>query len=304
MSYAFLYPGQGSQKVGMGADLVEKSTDAQKRFAEADALLGRSLSDIILNGPEETLKDTRNTQPALFLVEAIITDALRAQGINPVVCMGHSLGEYSALYGAGVISFADGLKLVARRGELMAQVGQQNPGTMAAVIGMEKAKLAEVLSTVTEGIVVAANENTPDQIVISGSVAAVNAACEKLKAAGAKRALPLPVSGAFHSPLMQPAADAFAGFLDGFTFSMARCPVIANVTANKESDPAILKGLLIKQLISPVRWIDSVETLSTIGAKTYLEVGPGNVLKGLVGKCNSAINVVTCGTVENIFSLK
>ncbi|MDD5675367.1 MAG: ACP S-malonyltransferase [Chitinivibrionales bacterium] len=303
MKYAFLFPGQGSQKVGMGADLIDKFEQARRRFDEADALLGKKLSALILNGPLEELTLTSNTQPALFTLEAIITDILASKGIVPALTAGHSLGEYGALYAAGVISFADGLALVARRGALMAVAGEKNPGTMAAIIGLPRDKIAEICAGITDGIVACANENSPDQTVISGSVAAVKAACEACKTAGAKRALPLNVSGAFHSPLMQPVADQFKEFLEPFAFKTPAVPVIANVSGATETDAAKLKSNLIAQLISPVRWENSMQTLASASLDKILEVGPGNVLCGLAKRCNESLNVVPCGTAENIFSL-
>ena len=303
MSYVFLFPGQGSQKIGMAADLVEKSAHAKARFAQADAILGRSLSTLILEGPDDELKSTQNTQPALFLVESIIADLLAERGIVPAFTMGHSLGEYSALYAAGVISFEDGLTLVAKRGELMAAAGAASKGAMAAVLGISKEAIREALKSVTVGVVVPANENSPDQTVISGDAAAVEAAGEILKAAGAKRVIALPVSGAFHSPLMKPAADAFKPFLDTITFNTAKCPVITNVTAAPETDGTALKGLLVDQLLNPVRWVDSVATLAAQGEFTWVEAGPGIVLKGLVKKCAPEINVVSCETAENVYSV-
>lgn len=303
MQFAFLFPGQGSQCVGMGKDLCDAFEIARKRFKQADDVLGRALSGLIFNGPAESLTVTSNTQPALYTMEAVITDILREKGIVPSVVAGHSLGEYSALYAAGVFTFEDGLGLVARRGELMANAGREKPGAMAAVLGMDKAHIAEVIATVTSGIVVIANENSPDQTVISGEINAVNEACGKLKAAGAKRAIPLPVSGAFHSPLMQPAADQMASVLSGVLFNAPKCPVIANVTAKPETDQSLLKDLLVKQLVSPVRWVDSMAALLGMGALQCIETGPGSVLKGLARKCNQALNIVAADTVSNISSL-
>ncbi len=303
MKYTFLFPGQGSQAVGMAKDIYDAFETARNKMDLANKILGRDLLKIIFDGPEEDLKATQNTQPALFTVESAITDILVEKGKVPSFTAGHSLGEYSALYAAGILSFEDGLKLVARRGELMANAGKETPGTMAAVIGMDKAKIIEVLKTVTSGIVVTANENTPEQTVISGEVAAVNEACDKLKAAGAKRAMILPVSGAFHSPLMQKAADVYGGILDTVTFNTPRCPIILNVSANAESDVSQIKQLVKKQLISPVRWVESIASLSVLDFGTCIEVGPGSVLKGLIKKCNESINVVSCDTATNIYSL-
>jgi [acyl-carrier-protein] S-malonyltransferase len=302
MQVVFLFPGQGSQNVGMGKDLFDAFETARKRFVEADAILRRDLTRIIFEGPAEALTITSTTQPALFAVEAAISDVLAEKGVSPALVAGHSLGEYSALYAAGVFSFEEGLKLVARRGELMAAAGQKRPGTMAAVMGMDKARIAEVLSTVTSGTVVAANENSPDQTVISGEVLAVAEACEKLKAAGAKRVLPLAVSGAFHSPLMQGTADEMASVLSGVPFSAPKCPVITNVTAKPETDPVLLKDLLVRQLVSPVRWVETMAALVNSGIEQCIEAGPGSVLRGLARKCSDQLNVVAAGTAGNISS--
>jgi [acyl-carrier-protein] S-malonyltransferase len=301
--YAFMFPGQGSQAVGMGKDLAEKFPAAKKRFDDADRILGRGLSGICFQGPEDELKVTSTTQPALFTLEAAIVDVLAEKGIRPAVVMGHSLGEYSALYAAGVVGFKEGLALVARRGELMAQAGKSAPGAMAAVVGMEKEKIAVLLTSITGGTVVCANENTPEQTVISGDVSAVNTACEMLKAAGAKRAILLPVSGAFHSPLMAAAAAEFEKALTGVAFGNPSCPVICNVTAKGETNGQTIKNLLVKQLVSPVRWVDSVLYLKGLGITAALEVGPGAVLQGLVKKIDATMSIISCGKAENIFSL-
>ncbi len=303
MKYTFLFPGQGSQSVGMGKDLYNNFTRARNRFDQVHALIGRDLVSVIFSGPMDRLTATENTQPALFIVEAAIVDVLSEKQITPIVTAGHSLGEYGALYAAGVLSFEDGLRAVARRGELMAEAGKASAGTMAAVIGMEKEALAAVLAQVKSGIVVSANENSPDQTVISGEVAAVQEACEKCKGAGAKRAIQLPVSGAFHSPLMQSAADAFAGFLEGIPFSTPRCPIISNVSAVPETDPVRIKQLLLKQLTSPVKWVDSMIALNRLDHGRCLETGPGVVLKGLARKCVDTLNVIPCDSATNIYSL-
>ncbi len=303
MNYTFLFPGQGSQKIGMGRDFFESSDKAKKRFDEANALLGRDLSAICFTGPEEALVATQNTQPAIFTVEAIISDVLAERGILPSFAAGHSLGEYSALYAAGFFSFSEGLSLVVKRGELMAKACAARPGTMAAVVGMQKERIAEICSAVAPGIVVCANENSPDQTVISGETDAVKEACEKLKSQGAKRAILLPVAGAFHSPLMQQAADEFAAFIAPFVLKTPRCPIIANVTAQAETVPEKVKELLIRQLVSPVRWVDSVESLSKLDHGIMLETGPGSVLRNLVKKCNDRLNVLPSDTVTNVFSL-
>ena len=302
MNYTFLFPGQGSQKTGMGQDFYNMFEHAKKRFVEADEITGRDLSGLCFNGPEEALTATNNTQPALFTVESIISDILREKGITPSYVAGHSLGEYIALYSAGVISFYDGLKIVAKRGELMADAGKKSAGTMAAIIGLSKLKIQECLKGVS-AVVVAANENSPDQTVISGEIPGVTQACDLLKQAGAKRAVMLPVSGAFHSPLMLAASEEFATFIAYFLFNDPTCPVIANVTGQPETSGERLKSLLVKQLISPVRWVDSMTCLASKDFGTCIEVGPSNVLAGLAKKCDSRLNVIPCATVENVYSL-
>jgi [acyl-carrier-protein] S-malonyltransferase len=302
MNYTFLFPGQGSQKVGMGKDFYNSSELAKRRFDECNTVLGRDLASLIFAGPEEALTQTQNTQPALFTVESIICDAIKEKGVFPNFTAGHSLGEYGALYAAGVVSFKDGLSIVAKRGQLMAEAGVKAPGAMAAVIGLPKEQIVDALTRGVTGVVVCANENSPDQTVISGEIAAVAQACEVLKKVGAKRAIQLPVSGAFHSPLMAPCAEEFAAFLEPFSFSDPKCQLIANVTARPETSGAELKGLLVRQLTSPVRWVDSMASLGAADHGTCLELGPGNVLSGLARKCDSRLNVIPCGTAENVYS--
>jgi [acyl-carrier-protein] S-malonyltransferase len=287
----------------MGKDLYDQIPEARARFEEADKILNRNLSRIIFEGPIEDLTETQNTQPALFTVEAAITDLLLSKGVVPEYAAGHSLGEYGALYAAGVIYFEDGLKTVAARGLAMAEAGKSNPGSMAAIIGMDKDKIVSVISQIKTGVVVSANENSPDQTVISGEAGAVGEACALLKGAGAKRAMVLQVSGAFHSPLMQPAADRLASALEPVKFASPRCPVIANVTAKAETDPSVMKDLLVRQLVSPVRWVDSMRALAAAAPSVCAEAGPGAVLRALVKKCAPEINVVSCDGVNNIYSV-
>ncbi|MFP4416351.1 MAG: ACP S-malonyltransferase [Chitinivibrionales bacterium] len=302
MAKTFLFPGQGAQKIGMGADFFRRFEFARKRFAQAGELLGRDLAALCFEGPQDQLTATQNTQPALFTVESIISDVLAEHGIAPAMTLGHSLGEYSALYAAGVFSFEDGFNLVSARGKLMAEAGKKAPGTMAAVVGLDRDKVAEVLRGV-DGIVVPANENSPDQTVISGEIEAVKAAGEVLQQAGAKRIIALSVSGAFHSPLMQEAADEFSAVLAGVTFADARCPVITNVTADAQRDGEELRKLLVKQLTSPVRWVDSIRFVCSQEQGPCLEVGPGNVLRGLARKIDRGMIVVSCESVDNVYSV-
>jgi len=303
MRTAFLFPGQGSQTVGMGKDIIEQSDFAKKRFEEANDILERDLTKIILEGPEEILKQTQNTQPALFLVESVICDLLKQSGLFPSHTLGHSLGEYSALYASEVFDFATGIDLVAKRGELMAWAGEKSKGAMAAILGMEKDKIISILLDIKNSTVVSANENSPEQLVISGDAACVENACEALKAAGAKRAIMLAVSGAFHSPLMKPAADEFSIYLQDKKFVNAKYPLITNVRAKVETDGETLKSLLVEQLLSPVRWVDCQKELFAAGVGNAIEVGPGNVLKGLAKKTVEEFNVSNCANWENIISI-
>lgn len=302
MRCTFLFPGQGSQSVGMGKDLYDSFKIAKDIFNRANEILGRDLKEIIFSGPAQELTATQNAQPALFTMEAAIVNILAERDISPSYTAGHSLGEYSALYAAGVISFEDGLKAVSKRGELMAVAGKEVEGAMAAVIGLKREDVVKILEKV-EGTVVPANENSPEQTVISGEVEAVKRACDQMKASGAKRAIMLPVSGAFHSPLMQGAAEEFSKVLELFNFSDARCPVLTNVMAQPETDASVLKGLLIKQLISPVKWVDTMNNLENLDHGICIETGPGMVLKGLAKKCCNSINVVPSNTATNIYSL-
>jgi len=296
-----LFPGQGSQYLGMGKSLAETHAGAKRLLDEANAVLGFDLADIMWNGPEEKLTSTDNTQPALFTVSMMAYEWLKERNLSAAYAAGHSLGEYSALCAAGVFSFADGLKLVRLRGELMAKAGVAKPGAMSAILGLERDKLEEALVAASaSGIVVAANFNSLTQIVISGEAAAVEAA-EKLCAdAGAKKVVRLAVSGAFHSPLMEYAVDHFKPALDAVAFHAPSVPVIQNVTAREESDPAALKAGLLKQLTAPVRWVESMQHAHTLGVSEGLEVGAGKVLMGLLRGITRDIKVTPVEKPEDL----
>jgi [acyl-carrier-protein] S-malonyltransferase len=281
MKTAYIFPGQGSQYVGMGKDLCDQFPEAKRFFDEADAALGFSLSKICFDGPEEELKQTRNTQPAIFLQSVALWNLLKPSDASMVA--GHSLGEYSALVAAGALSFNDGIKLVRLRGELMQQAGIENPGTMAAVVGLESAAVIEVCSAAFEaGIVQPANFNSPGQIVISGSIAGVRKAMELAKTRGAKLVKELVVSGAFHSPLMKSAQEKLKTALDAADIHNAKIPVYANVTAKPVMTANEIRSLLFEQVINPVRWDESVVNMNADGATKFVELGPGKVLQGLV----------------------
>lgn len=281
MKTAYIFPGQGSQYVGMGKDLCEQFSVAKKYFDEADSILGFSLSKICFEGPEEELKQTKNTQPAIFLHSIALWNLLKPADASMVA--GHSLGEYSALVAADSISFADAIKLVRLRGELMQKAGEENPGTMAAIIGLDPKIVGEVTCKAYEvGIVQSANFNSPGQIVISGSVAGVRKAMEIAKERGAKLVKELVVSGAFHSPLMQSAKEKLKEALDKIQIRDAKIPVYANVTAKPAQKADEIRTLLFEQVTSPVRWEESVMNMSTDGAAKFVEIGPGKVLQGLV----------------------
>ncbi len=296
-----LFPGQGSQYLGMGKTLSETHAGAKRILDEANSVLGFDLADIMWNGPEEALTSTDNTQPALFTVSMMVHEWLKERGMVADYAAGHSLGEYSALCAAGVFSFADGLRLVRLRGQLMAQAGVAKPGAMSAILGLERDKLEEALATASaSGIVVAANFNSTTQIVISGESAAVEAA-EKLCAdAGAKKVVRLAVSGAFHSPLMDYAVEGFKPGLEAVTFSAPSIPVIQNVTAREETDPAALKAGLLRQLTAPVRWVESMQQAQALGVNEGLEVGAGKVLMGLLRGITRDIKVTPVEKPEDL----
>lgn len=284
MKHAYVFPGQGAQFPGMGKNLFEANEKAKELFLQADATLGFSISDIMFKGSDEELKQTKVTQPAVFLHSVIAF--LSTPGLKPEMVAGHSLGEFSALVASGALNFTDGLMLVYKRAMAMQKACEMNPSTMAAVLGMEDARVEEIVAGITNEVVVAANYNCPGQLVISGSMKGVEQACEALKAAGAKRALVLPVGGAFHSPLMQPAQEELKEAIELTEFNTALCPVYQNVDAKPYTDPAQIKQNLINQLTAPVRWTQTVQNMITDGAHHFTEVGPGNVLQGLVKKIN------------------
>lgn len=288
---AFVFPGQGAQFVGMGKDLYETNALAKKYFDRADEILGFKITEIMFNGTDEQLKETKVTQPAVFL-HSVIQALCLGDSFNPAMVAGHSLGEFSALVASEALDFEDGLRLVASRANAMQKACEINSGTMAAIIGLPDEKVEEICASVSsEGdIVVAANYNCPGQLVISGNVNAVNAACEKLKEAGAKRALPLKVSGAFHSPLMQPAKDELQAAIEKTTFKTPKCPVYQNVDAKPHTDAEEIKLNLIAQLTSPVRWTASVQTMIHDGADDFTECGPGKALQGMIGRIDKNVN--------------
>jgi [acyl-carrier-protein] S-malonyltransferase len=303
---AFLFPGQGSQKPGMGADLYERFPAARARFDEADAVLGFALTALTFaegEGAAEGLKATEVTQPALYVHSLAACAVLEERGRVPDAAAGHSLGEYSALAASGALSFADGLRAVRRRGELMAQAGAVRPGAMAAVLGLDAATLERVCAGASrEGeVAVPANYNDPGQIVISGDGPAVERAGEEAKAAGAKRVVPLPVSGAFHSPLMAFAREGLAATLEGLELRAPRCPVYLNVTAAPATDPVEIRRRLLEQLTAPVRWAQTLERMRADGATRFIEVGSGNVLSGLVKRTlGRDVETATAGTAAEL----
>ncbi|MBL7718085.1 MAG: ACP S-malonyltransferase [Flavipsychrobacter sp.] len=282
MKHAFVFPGQGAQFSGMGKNLYETNTLAKEYFERANEILGFRITDIMFGGTDEELKQTNVTQPAIFLHSVILFET--TPDLKPDMVAGHSLGEFSALVANRVLSFEDGLRLVAKRAAAMQRACEINPSTMAAVLGLEDAVIESTLGEITDEVVVPANYNSPGQLVISGSINGINIACEKLKAAGAKRALVLQVGGAFHSPLMEPAREELAAAISETHFNNPTCPVYQNVDAQPYTDPAMIKQNLINQLTSPVRWTQTVQKMVENGATQFTEVGPGTVLQGLVKK--------------------
>ena len=288
---AAVFPGQGAQFVGMGKDLYEQSALAKSYFEKANDILGFRITDVMFEGDADALKRTEVTQPAIF-IHSVVEALLEGDSFNPSMVAGHSLGEFSALVAAGVLTFEDGLKLVAQRAQAMQEACGLQRGTMAAVLGLEDAAVEEVCDSI-EGVVVAANYNCPGQLVISGAYEAVEHACEKMKEAGAKRALILPVGGAFHSPLMAPAKEALASAIEATTFSSPKCPIYQNVSATAVIDSEILKAQLIAQLTAPVKWTQSVQKMIEDGATSFREYGPGKVLQGLIKKIDRSAEVAS-----------
>lgn len=282
MKHAYVFPGQGAQSVGMGKDLYERIPEAKALFEQANDILGFRITDIMFGGTDEELKQTKVTQPAVFLHSVVLAKAL---AVKPDAVAGHSLGEFSALVAAGALSFEDGLRLVSKRALAMQAACEQQPGTMAAILGLEDAKVEEICAS-TDGVVVAANYNCPGQLVISGAVEAVEAACAKAKETGAKRALRLPVGGAFHSPLMEPAKVELEKAIAEAPFHTPSCPIYQNVDAKPYTDPASIKANLIAQLTAPVRWTYIVKNMLADGIGEFTELGPGTVLQGLIKKVN------------------
>ncbi len=290
---AYIFPGQGAQFTGMGLDLYEKSVEAKELFHKANDILGFSITDIMFEGSAEDLKQTKVTQPAIFLHSVILSKVL-GEDFKPDMVAGHSLGEFSALVANKTLSFEDGLKLVSQRAQAMQKACELEPSTMAAVLGLED-EMVEAVCAETEGIVVAANYNCPGQLVISGAYEAVERACENLKERGARRAMILPVGGAFHSPLMEPARKDLAAAIENTTFSDPSCPVYQNVSTFAVTDKEEIKKNLVFQLTAPVKWTQSVQNMIKDGASEFIEVGPGKVLQGLVKKIDRSAATASAG---------
>lgn len=289
---AYIFPGQGAQFPGMGKDLYENNPSVKALFEKANEILGFNISEIMFHGTEEQLRQTNVTQPAIFIHSMAVIKSL-GNDFHPDMVAGHSLGEFSALVANGTLSFENGLRLVAKRANAMQKACEQNPSTMAAVLGLEDAKVEEVCASVKGEVVVAANYNCPGQLVISGSIEGINQACELMKQAGAKRALVLQVGGAFHSPLMEPARKELEEAIEQSEFNVPICPVYQNVNAQAVADPAVIKKNLVDQLTAPVRWTQTIENMLKGGATQFIEAGPGKVLQGLVKKVNKEAEAIS-----------
>ncbi|MEN8702607.1 MAG: ACP S-malonyltransferase [Polaribacter sp.] len=285
---AYIFPGQGAQFTGMGLDLYENSDLAKELFEKANDILGFSITDVMFTGTAEELKETKVTQPAIFLHSVILAKVL-GDTFQPEMVAGHSLGELSALVANGVLSFEDGLRLVSKRALAMQKACELNPSTMAAVLGLEDAVVEETCAAIEEGVVVAANYNCPGQLVISGNLESVKKACEVLTEKGARRALLLPVGGAFHSPLMEPAREELAAAIEATTFNEPTCAVYQNVAAKAITDSATIKSNLIAQLTAPVKWTQCIQAMIADGGTEFIEVGPGKVLQGLMRKIDRSV---------------
>ncbi|MGM9816189.1 MAG: ACP S-malonyltransferase [Lepagella sp.] len=284
---AYVFPGQGAQFVGMGKDLYDNNAEAKEMFEKANEILGFRITDLMFAGTEEDLKQTKVTQPAIFLHSVLLAKSL-GEDFQPDMVAGHSLGEFSALVAAGALSFEEGLKLVSKRAMAMQKACEVRPSTMAAVLALPDEKVEELCAEVDD-IVAPANYNCPGQVVISGTIEGIDAACEKMLAAGAKRAMKLKVGGAFHSPLMQPAQEELAEAIAAAEFKTPRCPIYQNVDGKPHTDPAEIKENLIKQLTAPVRWTYDVQEMIKDGATEFVELGPGSVLQGLVKKIDRSV---------------
>ena len=296
---AFVFPGQGAQFVGMGKDLYENNPVAKDLFEKANDILGFRITDIMFNGTDEELKQTKVTQPAVFL-HSVISALCMGEAFTPDMVAGHSLGEFSALVAGGALDFEDGLKLVYARAMAMQKACEAAPSTMAAIVGLDDATIEKTCSEIhsADNVVVPANYNCPGQLVISGNIEAVKAACEKLKEAGARRALLLPVGGAFHSPLMQPAKDELQAAIEKTNFHTPKCAVYQNVDAQAHTNPEEIKANLIAQLTAPVRWTQEVQNMIAAGATDFTECGPGKVLQGLIGKIAKGNDAVTAHGIQ------
>ena len=288
---AFVFPGQGAQFVGMGKDLYDNNTLAKELFEKANDILGYRITDIMFDGTDEQLTQTKVTQPAVFL-HSVISALCMGDDFQPSMVAGHSLGEFSALVAAGALNFEDGLKLVYARAMAMQKACEAAPSTMAAIVGLPDEKIEEICAEVSKDghVVVPANYNCPGQLVISGNIDAINEACDKIKAAGAKRALPLKVGGAFHSPLMQPAKDELQAAIENTEFNVPRCPVYQNVDGKPYTEPAAIKANLIAQLTSGVRWTSCVQNMIADGADDFTECGPGKALQGMIGRIDKNVS--------------